>query len=524
MLITHFDFRFLRAAFSLAILALTASLGTVTTLRASLSNSLHPLGLLIKTPLLFSHKSSVLYSGEQTISQTPVENTSQYQTEPFSVCPFAVIETKNLFGYISEQVRRRNTNISASNTALEQRPEILNPVCVNCSPNISYGMVNSFVTGMAIDKTIVNSGFVRIDRDITLDNLLNPSQCSFGIFLLDNFGINSACFATLQNPVNRSLADSTTALNCFDSFCSVHIISFAADVGSIDFDRLIEFTSTINLHSFADSVKHKPSCALCNAYCSAKLVATDSVFTICDGPNRYEPLVEAERTVLKNRSDFGTELFAAVLATHQISSFNFAYSHTAAMGTNRRIASPANFPHIAFADRQIGKVTCCLQQGCWSIHNFLTKSQPPPTRQGAGLKNYSNKFPSSSVQQVIHTLFGSISPALTLSLKDSSVCPSAGVRPANFNAAQAASYCVLVSALSRSVVRRLSPPHKGQVRYVVNFFASIFLTLSNLVVINLLLTINSITHIGGVSTTKSRFFNIFFNQGVNPVFISCYET
>lgn len=88
--------RFLRSACSLAILSLTISLGTATSLRASALNLPHPLGF-IKTPLLFSHESSVLNTSENTIRQTLIKNQTQQKFKTNTISPLSCIEPKNLF-------------------------------------------------------------------------------------------------------------------------------------------------------------------------------------------------------------------------------------------------------------------------------------------------------------------------------------------------------------------------------------------------------------------------------------------
>jgi len=85
----------------------------------------------------------------------------------------------------------------------------------------------------------------------------------------------------------------------------------------------------------------------------------------------------------------GAKLPTAILAPHKVSGLNLSDSHTAAMNAHGGITCPANFSHIIFANFQIGKVADGIKQGFWqSSHCVISeKIQPPPTRQGAGLKN-----------------------------------------------------------------------------------------------------------------------------------------
>jgi hypothetical protein len=121
-------------------------------------------------------------------------------------------------------------------------------------------------------------------------------------------------------------------------------------------------------------VKHKPSCSLCNADSTAKLVATDSVFAICDCPNGYEPFIKSKRAILKDSPYLRAKLPSAILAPHKVTGLNLANSHTATMNAHGGIASPADFPHILFANFQIRKVADGSKQGFWKIHNLLLLS------------------------------------------------------------------------------------------------------------------------------------------------------
>src|SRR5260221_5107981 len=58
----------------------------------------------------------------------------------------AIIETELHFIQIPEQVKRFHRNISSVHSALEQAPEILQPVCVNFAANVFNRMVNNLVS------------------------------------------------------------------------------------------------------------------------------------------------------------------------------------------------------------------------------------------------------------------------------------------------------------------------------------------------------------------------------------------
>src|SRR5262249_26076925 len=66
------------------------------------------------------------------------------------------------------------------------------------------------------------------------------------------------------------------------------------------------------MHGQPDPVQHEPCGLLRNSDCAVNLVRRDSVFAVAKHPHRQYPLVETDGRVLKDRSDLGGELLAAL--------------------------------------------------------------------------------------------------------------------------------------------------------------------------------------------------------------------
>jgi hypothetical protein len=92
-----------------------------------------------------------LLAGQLSICQPLADNLQCQLVEPISVLQnlpvlvCAVIESKGLLTNIAKQVKRLDVDVRATQTTLQKRPKIINPVRVNVSLNISFEAVNEMV-------------------------------------------------------------------------------------------------------------------------------------------------------------------------------------------------------------------------------------------------------------------------------------------------------------------------------------------------------------------------------------------
>lgn len=92
---------------------------------------------LVRHPLpcrgLASRRSGGFFAGQFLVGQPSSERGSQRFDEPIRVVAFALIISKRLFIEVAEQVKRLDTDIGAFDAALQERPEVLDPVlCEHC--------------------------------------------------------------------------------------------------------------------------------------------------------------------------------------------------------------------------------------------------------------------------------------------------------------------------------------------------------------------------------------------------------
>src|SRR5207249_2260460 len=102
--------------------------------------------------------------------------------------------------------------------------------------------------------------------------------------------------------------------NLLDALTLVHVARFATDVRLVNFDVSGHHFEGSRSHSESDAVKHEPRRLLSDAESASEFVRTDPVLRVGRKPDSGEPLVQAERRVLKDRPEFDAELFLARLA------------------------------------------------------------------------------------------------------------------------------------------------------------------------------------------------------------------
>src|SRR5262249_6981763 len=98
------------------------------------------------------------------------------------------------------------------------------------------------------------------------------------------------------------------------AFVGMHIPGFTADESLIDFDFSRELYKRTGLHCPTNAMHQMPSGLLSDSEMACHLITTDSVFASHEQAHGEHPLVHAQRTVLKNASDFDGELLLAPLA------------------------------------------------------------------------------------------------------------------------------------------------------------------------------------------------------------------
>ena len=110
-------------------------------LLSPLSSTLPPSGPCLGSPC------SIRFASELSESDALSDDLPDGKVEAASVIKFfSVVEAKHLFIKITEQMERLYRNVSSRNAALQQRPEILKPVCMHAPIYILSRMVHDLMS------------------------------------------------------------------------------------------------------------------------------------------------------------------------------------------------------------------------------------------------------------------------------------------------------------------------------------------------------------------------------------------
>ena len=172
---------------------------------------------------------------------------------------FPIIESENLFIDVPEQMEWLDRNVGAVQAALQQRPEVLNPVRVNIAVHVGFHVIDSFVSVVGLEPP-VSGPFVRVHRGALFYVLHHVWNQGDILGILDHFDADLA--VALQNALYSLLVRRSAAFALKRPLLpfGVHIAGVAANVSFVDLDLTAELpAAVVILHRKADSMEHEPS-------------------------------------------------------------------------------------------------------------------------------------------------------------------------------------------------------------------------------------------------------------------------
>jgi len=253
-----------------------------------------------------------------------------------------VIVAEYLFVYIPEQVERLHRDVGAFQAAFEQAPEVLQPVRVNLTVNVAFGMVNDLMLIILVFQHVVGCKIVGVDRRVRLDVAAN-----FGFHDMTAAGRNyvgANLTATFKNPDDWRLVFAAKHTGNAAVSIAVHESRFAADESFVHFDFTstpAEFHKVFAVKGKPDAMHHEPCGLLGDAKSAANLVGTDSILAVDQHPYGNHPLVHSDCGILKNRSYLDGELLLAFLAEPDSPRRNERVLRTTAAGASHFACRPA---------------------------------------------------------------------------------------------------------------------------------------------------------------------------------------
>ena len=284
----------------------------------------------------------------------------------------AVVVAEALLVEVAKQMERFNRNIGALEPALQQTPKVFHSVCMNLTVNIFHSVVNNLMHVLRAEP-FVRKQRIAVDRGARRD-------------MLSDFALKRLTVAARNNASpNRPAMLNDAHDNCFvlaaspsDSagvFVRVHVARFAADESLINFDVAGELARVLILKREADTLKHEPRGLLSDLEAAMNLPRANAVLGVREEPHSAEPLVEADRRVLKDRSNLDAELCARMpsLALPHAARWHKANFVRAAVRAYNAVR-PAAGDYIGKAIVRVREVEDCFLKCLWLVR-FISHSR-----------------------------------------------------------------------------------------------------------------------------------------------------
>ena len=86
-----------------------------------------------------------LRAGQRNIGQALIDNALERVGETLRICHHAIVETERLLVKVAEQMKRFDRHVGALDGALQEAPEVFEPVGVDIAFGVALGMVDDVV-------------------------------------------------------------------------------------------------------------------------------------------------------------------------------------------------------------------------------------------------------------------------------------------------------------------------------------------------------------------------------------------
>ena len=335
-----------------------------------------------------------------------------------------VVIAEYLFVKVTKQMEWFDTNVASGDAALQQTPEVFQPVGVNLPVNVFLGVVNDFV-GVFLSQPIVGLQCIRVESRTSFDMLFDGSlQCGL-LSVCDYHGANLA--AALQCSEHDGFVFAASTSDAPLPFVQVHIASLPADEGFVNLDFTVQLAAeSFILQSQTNPMQYEPCGFLSHIQIAGQFATADAVLAIGEQPESSHPLVKADSGILANASDFDGELALRV----NLRAFPspplgvIADFFKATTGTDHAIRPTAD-GEIINAVVRIREVNDCFLEALWFAHKSLTYKQNLTLKPLASQVNNCPNLRCLMISEGSQTLRFSSELPTDLRLDDVT-CPSCG--------------------------------------------------------------------------------------------------
>src|SRR5260370_16216249 len=270
-------------------------------------------------------------------------------------------------------MERLNAYIGAAQGALQERPEVFKPVCVNLAIHVSNCVIYHLMVVFIFESPIaamliaIESTF---SHNVLFDNWMqgffssvknNRSSAFAGSSIFAVFA-----FAALQNTHYDCLMRlASLSFDFARSHVFVHIPRLAADESFISF-HFARVSAKLHkravLHGKPDAMQHEPSRFLCNSDGAMNFPRTDTVLAVRYHPHGQHPLRERKARIFKDRSHFDGELLPALAALPALLRRQVPVFFLLTCGADRFAIRPAHRGHRIYTGLLIAEMQDCFLQ------------------------------------------------------------------------------------------------------------------------------------------------------------------
>jgi len=284
----------------------------------------------------------------------------------------AIIEPENLLTQVAVKVEWLNCNVCAAKSALQETPEVLNPLSVYVAVHILMRVIDDLMNELSAQAVILHR-FIGVDLSkrghIVENRILQCVSPDVG----ENLCANLTKLA-IQDSVDSSLTYESTLLSVTRLYLRlaalVHLVRVRSNVRFVGLygATKAKLMRRVRLHCFPNPMKHEPSGFLSHANGPMQFVAADSVLAIADHPDRRHPLVQTDRGILKDRADLDGELFLASLAEPNLAGAHKRIGVRATARARNFVIRPAHPLGILECAIRVTEVNNCLLEGYGLFH------------------------------------------------------------------------------------------------------------------------------------------------------------
>ena len=209
---------------------------------------------------------------------------------------------------------------------------------MNATVNVLDSVIDNAM-GVCSGKALIGEQGVSVESGTRFDMLFDFSlQCRLAA--IRNHG-RANLATTLQDAHDSRLVLRARACDAPRPLVDVHVAGLAPDESFVSLDFARELDGRVVMHDGTNAVEHEPCRLLRHTDGAMEFVAGNTVLAVANHPDRHHPLIQPERAVLEDSSDFEAELLIAPVAHPDATGFDEGMLlGTAARASNFAVRKP----------------------------------------------------------------------------------------------------------------------------------------------------------------------------------------